>query len=92
LESEDEQQPTVGLAHDSGSLVWGMWLCDCPVCRDLCRASPETLLVIKGSSEVRVVTAGLVADAGAEELLESGWVREVFVARRQLGADRSPRR
>jgi len=67
-----------------------MWVCDC---RALCRESPDVLLVIKGSDERRIVTAGMVADAGADELLEEGYVREVFVAReqpRRRGSRRRP--
>lgn len=79
----------MGLAHDTGRLSWGMWVCDCARCRDICRAAPEVLLVIKGSSERRVVTAGMVADAGADELLEEGYVREVFVAQEQASRSRS---
>lgn len=78
-----DESPEGGLAHESGVLAWGMWLCDCRVCRDLCRASPHTLVVIQGSHQRRIVTAGMVADASAEELIEVGYVREVFVAERQ---------
>lgn len=84
------ERPEVGLAHESGVLAWGMWLCDCRVCRDLCRASPDTLVVIKGSHERRIVTAGMVADANPEELIEVGYVREVFVAQDQPDRDRRP--
>lgn len=79
----EEDDPPMGLAHESGQPVWGMWVCDCEACRDICRRSPEVLLVIKGSAERRIVTAGMVADAGPEELIEEGYVREVFVARDQ---------
>lgn len=78
-----DELPEIGLAHETGVLAWGMWLCDCLVCRDLCRASPQTLIVIKGSHERRIVTAGILADASAEELIEVGYVREVYVAKRQ---------
>ena len=62
-------------------------------CRALRRQSPDVLLVIKGSAERRIVTAGMVADAGADELLEEGYVREVFVAQeqpRRRGSQRRP--
>jgi hypothetical protein len=80
----------IGVAHDTGVLTWGMWLCDCRRCRELCRASPDTLLVIKGSHERKIVTAGEVADANPEELIEDGYVREVFVAQYQPARRRSP--
>jgi cytochrome b len=83
MEGEDEELTELGLAHDTGRLCWGMWVCDCARCRALCRQSPDVLLVIKGSNERRIVTAGMVADAGADELLEEGYVREVFVAQEQ---------
>jgi hypothetical protein len=80
---DSEELPDHGVAHDTGRLYWGMWVCDCARCRAICRQSPDVLLVIKGSSERRIVTAGMVADAGADELLEEGYVREVFVAQEQ---------
>ena len=83
MDSEEEEWRDHGIAHDTGRLCWGMWVCDCERCRALCRQSPDVLLVIKGSDERRIVTAGMVADAGADELLEEGYVREVFVAQEQ---------
>jgi cytochrome b len=84
MEDKDtEERPDHGLAHDTGRLCWGMWVCDCAHCRAICRESPDVLLVIKGSIERRIVTAGMVAEAGADELLEEGYVREVFVAQEQ---------
>ena len=80
---EEKEWPDHGLAHETGRLYWGMWVCDCAHCRIICRQSPDVLLVIKGSAERRIVTAGMVADAGADELLEEGYVREVFVAEEQ---------
>ena len=82
-DNEEEEWRDHGLAHDTGRLCWGMWVCDCAHCRAICRESPDVLLVIKGSAERRIVTAGMVADAGADELLEEGYVREVFVAQEQ---------
>jgi hypothetical protein len=82
-ESNEEELHDYGLAHETGRLCWGMWVCDCARCRAICRESPDVLLVIKGSEERRIVTAGMVADAGADELLEEGYVREVFVAEEQ---------
>ena len=68
------------LAHATGRLEWGMWLCDCAGCREVCRRLPDVLLVIKGSAERKFVTAGQLAEADPEELIEQGYVREVFVA------------
>jgi len=90
MESNEKELPDYGLAHETGRLCWGMWVCDCARCRAICRESPDVLLVIKGSEERRIVTAGMVADAGADELLEEGYVREVFVAEEQ--PRRRPRR
>lgn len=92
MDNDGDVAPEMGVAHETGSLTWGTWVCDCAVCRDICRGSPQVLLVIKGSSERRVVTAGMVADAGADELIEDGHVREVFVAREQPGSRRSRQR
>jgi hypothetical protein len=92
VDADEEEWPEMGIAHESGTLVWGMWVCDCAVCRDICRRSPEVLLVIKGSAERRIVTAGMVADAGPEELIEEGYVREVFVAEDQPRRRRKRRR
>jgi hypothetical protein len=92
VEADDEELTEIGVAHESGSLAWGTWVCDCAVCRDICRRSPNVLLVIKGSIERRVVTAGMVADAGAEELIEQGYVREVYVAQEQPRRRRTGRR
>src|SRR5260370_35353928 len=83
MEGDEEELTELGLAHDTGRLCWGMWVCDCARCRALCRQSPDVLLVIKGSDERRIVTAGIVADRGADELPEEGYVREVFVAQEQ---------
>ena len=90
MEDGEEGLTELGLAHETGRLCWGMWVCDCARCRALCRQSPDVLLVIKGSAERRIVTAGMVADAGADELLEEGYGREVFVAQEQ--PRRRPRR
>ncbi|HYR62580.1 MAG TPA: hypothetical protein VET24_08125 [Actinomycetota bacterium] len=89
MDTDKDASPEIGVAHDTGRLCWGMWVCDCAICRDICRASPEVLLVIKGSAERRVVTAGMVADASADELIEEGYVREVFVAEEQPSRRRS---
>lgn len=72
--------PEDGVAHDTGRLYWGMWLCDCDECTEVCRRSPEVLLVIKGSSSRDVITARQYVKYGPEALVTSGYVREVFVA------------
>src|SRR5260370_38874152 len=95
MEGDEEELTELGLAHDTGRLCWRMWVWDCERCRALCRQSPDVLLVIKGSDERRIVTAGMVAAVGADELLEEGSVREVFVSLeqpRRRGTRRGPPR
>jgi len=58
-----------GLAHEAGTLRWGIWVCDCDRCRQVCLDNPDVVLVIK-SSEARIaVTAGRLAALGAEAFL-----------------------
>jgi hypothetical protein len=79
----EEQEIRTKMAHDTGRLDWGTWVDDCAGCRAVLQANRAVLLVIKGSASRAIVTAGQVADAGADELLEEGYVREVFVAQEQ---------
>ena len=70
------------IAHETGKLTWGTWVCDCDKCRQICLYNPMVLLVIK-SSEARIaVPAGKLAQHTAEHFLTSptDYVREVFVA------------
>src|SRR5260370_7548573 len=67
MEGDEEELTELGLAHDTGRLCWGMWVCDCARCRALCRQSPDVLLVIKGSDERRIPPGGLGGDPGADE-------------------------
>lgn len=78
-------------AHSSGRLEWGMWMCGCDACREVCRRLPGVLMVIKGSHERRFVNAGQLADGDPEEFLADGWVREIFVAQVQPSPKGWPR-
>jgi hypothetical protein len=71
-----------GVAHDTGSLTWGTWVCDCEACRQVCLDFPEVLLVIKSGEARTPVKAGKLAASSAEAFLASptDYVREVFVA------------
>jgi hypothetical protein len=35
MEGDEEELTEPGLAHDTGRLCWGMWVCDCARCRAL---------------------------------------------------------
>lgn len=74
-----------GIAHETGTLVWGMWVCDCEECRQVCLDFPEVLLVIKSGEARTPVLAGKLAQSTAEAFLTSptDYVREVFVAQDQ---------
>lgn len=73
------------IAHETGTLTWGTWVCDCEECRQVCLDFPEVLLVIKSSEAHTPVLAGELAQSTAEAFLTSptDYVREVFVAQDQ---------
>jgi hypothetical protein len=70
------------LAHETGKLTWGTWLCGCEGCRQACWDFPDVLLVVKSSEDRIPVLAGKLAESTAEAFLISptDYVREVFVA------------
>lgn len=55
-------------------------LCDCDECTEVCRRSPQVLLVIKGSVSRDVIAARPYVKYGPDALVTPGYVREVFVA------------
>jgi len=72
------------VAHETGSLTWGTWVCDCDACRQVCLDNPGVLLVIKSGEARTPVMAGNLARSHAESFLSpTDYVREVFVAQDQ---------
>jgi hypothetical protein len=69
------------IAHETGKLTWGTWVCDCDKCRQICLYNPMVLLVIKSGEARTPVMAGNLARSHAESFLSpTAYVREVFVA------------
>jgi hypothetical protein len=68
------------IAHDSGELRPGTWICDCMACEDVLRANPETPMVLKGGSGRYSLSAGELVRYGADVIAAAhgDYVREVW--------------
>ena len=69
------------IAHDTGRLDPGTWLCSCRACITLAANAPEDVLVVlKCETKPRmVIPAYALADAPAD-VIAGDYVREVWVA------------
>jgi hypothetical protein len=70
---------TPSLAHETGDLRPGIWLCDCDKCRAIAAASPATVLVVKGEKDRYTITAGDLPRLPRIMLSWHDRVREIWV-------------